>query len=128
MIYLLDTQLLVWATVATHRLSVSAREVLVDAEVELAFSAVSIWEVAIKTSLGKADFDVDPGALLLHLRSVGYIELHVRPEHALPLVAMPLLHKDPFDRLILAQAMAEGMTLLTADHAIARYPGPVRLV
>lgn len=125
---LLDTQLLLWAAGEPRRLSPAARKQLSDPSNELLFSAASFWEIAIKHTLGREDFQVEPRLLRRGLLDNGYIELSVTSEHAVTVHSLPPLHKDPFDRLLLAQAMAEGITLLTGDTQLARYPGPVRKV
>jgi len=125
---LLDTQLLLWAAGSPERLSVAARRYLNDSKNELIFSAASLWEITIKRSLGRDDFRVEPRVLRRALLDNGYVELPVTSEHAVNVEALPPLHKDPFDRLLLAQALVEGITLLTADAQLARYRGPVRKV
>lgn len=125
---LLDTQLLLWAAGEPERLSPRARQQINDARNELLFSAASLWEVAIKSGLGREDFRVEPRVLRRALLDNGYVELPVTSEHAVNVDALPPLHKDPFDRLLLSQAMVEGITLLTADAQLARYRGPVRKV
>ena len=94
----------------------------------LHFSAASLWEVAIKASLGRADFDIDARLLRRGLLDNGYFELPVTSSHAVAVLSLPPLHKDPFDRLLLAQAISEGFVLLTADTQLMRYPGPLRQV
>lgn len=126
--FLLDTQLLLWAAGQPKRLSAVARRHLNNPRNELLFSAASLWEIAIKNSLGRDDFRVEPRLLRRGLLDNGYIELPITSEHAVTLDSLPDLHKDPFDRILLAQALSEGVTLLTADAQLARYPGPVRKV
>lgn len=126
--YLLDTQLLLWASGDTGKLGATARKLLSDPRNELLFSAASLWEVAIKTTLGRADFQVDPRLLRRGLIDNGYTELPVTSQHAVSIDTLPPLHKDPFDRLMLSQALTEGIALLTTDDRLARYPGPVRKV
>ena len=126
--FLLDTHLLLWAAYEPDRLSPMAREALTDQDNELMFSAASLWEVAIKASLGRADFQVDLPLFHSALLDMGCMELPVVAEHALVVAKLPRLHKDPFDRLLVAQATQIGVTLLTVDRRIAHYPGPVRLV
>lgn len=125
---LLDTQLLLWAAGQPERLSARAKRQLNDPENALLFSAASLWEITIKTSLGRDDFRVEPRVLRRGLLDNGYVELAITSEHAVNVDALPPLHKDPFDRLLLAQALVEGITLLTADAQLARYRGPVRKV
>lgn len=125
---LLDTQLLLWAAGQPERLSAAARRQLRDQKNELLFSAASIWEITIKRSLGRDDFRVEPRLLRRGLLDNGYIELPVTSEHAVNIDSLLDLHKDPFDRILLAQALTEGITLLTTDAQLARYPGPVRKV
>ena len=125
---LLDTQILLWAAGQPERLSAAAKRQLNHPENELLFSAASLWEIAIKSSLGREDFRVEPRVLRRGLLDNGYIELPITSQHAVGLDALPDLHKDPFDRMLLAQALTEGITLLTADAQLARYRGPVRKV
>jgi len=125
---LLDTHLLLWAAGQPGRLSAGARKLLNDSRNELLFSAASLWEIAIKKTLGREDFRVEPRLLRRGLLDNGYTELPITSEHAVGIDSLPLLHKDPFDRLLLAQAFHEGITLLTSDAQLARYAGPVRKV
>lgn len=125
---LLDTHLLLWAAATPDRLSAEACRWIEAPEHELLFSAASLWEVAIKSGLGRDDFQVDARLLRRGLLDNGYLELPITGAHAAAVTGLPPLHKDPFDRLLVAQAMTEGITLLTADALVARYPGPVRLV
>lgn len=125
---LLDTQILLWAAGQPGRLSAAARRQLNNPNNELLFSAASLWEITIKKSLGRDDFRVEPRLLRRGLLDNGYIELPVTSEHAVSIDTLPDLHKDPFDRILLAQALTEGVTLLTTDAQLARYPGPVRKV
>ncbi len=125
---LLDTQLLLWAAGQPERLSTAARRQLNNPKNELIFSAASLWEITIKNSLGRDDFRVEPRTLRRALLDNGYTELTVTSEHAVNVDALPPLHKDPFDRLLIAQALVEGITLLTADAQVARYRGSVRKV
>jgi PIN domain nuclease of toxin-antitoxin system len=125
---LLDTQLLLWAAGAPRRLSTVARRLLADSRHELWFSAASLWEVTIKAQLGREDLVVAPRVLRRGLLENGYRELSITSEHAVQLEGLPDLHRDPIDRLLVAQAQYEGITLLTADERVASYPGPIRLV
>jgi PIN domain nuclease of toxin-antitoxin system len=125
---LFDTHLLLWAAATPARLPPAARALLDDPAEEIRFSAASIWEVAIKNGLGRADFQVDPRLLRQGLLDAGYTELAVSGAHAAGVDGLPPLHRDPFDRLLVAQAMLEAVLLVTADPQVARYPGPIRLV
>jgi len=125
---LLDTQLLLWAAGQSARLSQAARTLLDDERNELLFSAASLWEVAIKHALGRADFRVQPRVLRHGLLSNGYSELAVTSADAVAIDMLPPIHKDPFDRLLLAQSATQAALLVTADPVVAQYPGPVRLV
>jgi PIN domain nuclease of toxin-antitoxin system len=125
---LLDTQLLLWAVHEPARLSDEAKRLFSEPANDLFFSAASLWETAIKSSLGRADFDVDPQLFRHTLLADGFLELAITSEHAVAVGTLPMVHKDPFDRMLLAQAIVEGLTLLTADEVLARYAGPVRKV
>jgi PIN domain nuclease of toxin-antitoxin system len=125
---LLDTHLLLWAAGQPERLSTAARELVNDPRNELLFSAASLWEIAIKHGLRREDFRVEPRVLRRGLLDNGYAELAVTSQHAVSIDSLPLVHKDPFDRMLLAQAVTEGITLLTSDANLARYLGPVRKV
>ena len=125
---LLDTQILLWAAGHPKRLSTAARKLLNDPRNELLFSAASLWEIAIKNTLGREDFRVEPRLLRRGLLDNGYAELPITSQHAVSIDTLPHLHKDPVDRLLLAQALSEGVTLVTADTQLARYPGPVRKI
>lgn len=125
---ILDTHILLWAAAAPERLPVGAAELIEDAENALVFSAASLWEVAIKAGLGRADFTVDAGVLRRGLVENGYEELPVIATHACAVAALPPIHRDPFDRMLVAQALVEGLTLVTGDAALAGYPGAVRVV
>lgn len=128
MILLLDTHLLLWAAYDPDRLPDSARDQIEDDRNEPVFSAASIWEVAIKASLGRADFDVDARVLRRGLIESGYTELPITSAHAAAVSDLPGLHRDPFDRILVAQSRVEGIPLFTNDRAVAAYGAPVRLV
>ena len=125
---LLDTHLLLWAAGQPERLSPAARALLEDPLNELLFSAASLWEVAIKRGLGRPDFQVDPRLLRRGLLDNGYGELPVMSQHAVAVEGLPPIHKDPFDRMLIAQSIVEGIALVTTDPLVARYNGPVRKV
>jgi PIN domain nuclease of toxin-antitoxin system len=126
--FLVDTHLLLWAANEPRRLSRSAHALLACKENELIFSAASLWEVAIKESLGRSDFRADPNLLRRSLLDNGYIELPISSSHAVAVCQLPRIHNDPFDRLLIAQAIVEGISLATNDEVIAQYPGPIHLV
>ena len=125
---LLDTHLLLWAAGEPKKLSPKARRLIADTDNELIFSAASIWEVAIKRALGRADFQVDTRLFRRGLIDNGYVELPVLSAHAVAVEALPPIHKDQFDRLLIAQSQVEGIVLLTSDATVARYGGSIRLV
>jgi PIN domain nuclease of toxin-antitoxin system len=125
---LLDTHVLLWAAGQPDRLPAKARKLLGDPRNEPIFSSASLWEIAIKSGLGRDDFQVDARLLRRGLLDNGYSELPITSEHAVAIDGLPPIHKDPFDRLLVAQSMVEGITLLTADPLVARYPAPVRKV
>jgi PIN domain nuclease of toxin-antitoxin system len=104
------------------------RRRLSDPRHELMFSAASLWEIAVKHTLGREDFRVEPRLLRRGLLDNGYVELPITSQHAVSVDSLPPLHKDPFDHLLLTQALSEGITLVTSDAQLARYPGPVRKV
>lgn len=125
---LLDTHLLIWAAESAARVPRRARSLMSAPGNELLFSVASLWEIAIKSKLNRRDFQVDPRVLRRGLIDNGYQELPIFSEHAVAIDSLPLIHKDPFDRLLIAQATVEGITLLTDDATVAKYPGPVRMV
>ncbi len=125
---LLDTHLLLWAAAQPTRLSRGVRELLDAPENELLFSAASLWEIVIKQGLGRNDFRVNAHLLRRGLLDNGYGELSINSRHILAVADLPTLHKDPFDRILVAQATVEGITLLTADALVAQYPGAIRKI
>ena len=125
---LLDTHVLLWAAGDPGRLSPAACDLLNAPESEPFFSAASLWEIVIKSGLGRDDFRVDPSALRRGLLDNGYAELPIESRHAVAVNGLPPIHKDPFDRILVAQAQVEGILLVTADPLVARYPGPVRQI
>ena len=120
---LLDTHILLWA--AADKLPPGAAKYVEDNANTLLFSSASIWEIVKKRGLGRTDFVIDPASLYSALLSAGYQELPVTGKQTLLVAGLPPLHKDPFDRILLAGAMAEGIPILTADEELARYPGSV---
>jgi PIN domain nuclease of toxin-antitoxin system len=125
---LLDTHLLLWAAGKPDRLPAEARTLIGNPQNQPVFSSASLWEIAIKRGLGRNDFQVDARLLRRGLLDNGYLELAITSEHAVAIDGLPPFHKDPFDRLLVAQSMVEGITLLTADPLVAQYPAPVRKV
>ncbi len=122
---LLDTHVLIWTATAPGRLSPAARRLIEDTANDLAFSSASLWEIAFKRQLSRDDFRIDPVRLWRGLIENGYAELPLRASHAVAIDALPNFHKDLFDRILIAQAKTEGMTLLTADRNMGRYGDPV---
>ncbi|CAN5162124.1 type II toxin-antitoxin system VapC family toxin [soil metagenome] len=128
MIYLLDTQIVLWAALDAERLGRTARLLLDDPTNGFMFSSAVIWEATIKSAQGRKDFSVDPRLLHRGLLTNGATELPVTSRHGLAVADLPPLHKDPFDRIQVAQARVEGLVLLTADAQVAAYGSPVELV
>ena len=125
---LLDTHILLWVAGAPDRLSTDARALIENPTTDLIFSAASLWEIAIKNKLERADFSIDPRLLRRKLLENSYTELAITGAHTVAVDLLPPIHKDPFDRILVAQAQVEGMTLLTADEIVGRYPGPIRVL
>jgi PIN domain nuclease of toxin-antitoxin system len=125
---LVDTQIAIWALLDTPSLSETARDLIGNPTNECFFSVSSIWEIAIKRALKKPDFLHDPREIRRQLIANDYCELTIQSRHAVEVDSLPLIHKDPFDRILIAQAMVEGITLLTADPVIAQYPSPIKKV
>jgi PIN domain nuclease of toxin-antitoxin system len=125
---LLDTHVLIWAMGATTRLSPETLDSLGDPANEVLFSAASVWEIAIKFALGRADFTLSPQRIMDEALAVGFVELPVRSTAAVRVATLPLLHRDPFDRLLIAQAMAEPAILYTADAQLTTYSELVRRI
>jgi PIN domain nuclease of toxin-antitoxin system len=125
---LLDTHLLLWAAQGAEYLPVDAQGLMSAPANELFFSVASLWEIVIKCGLGRDDFKVDPRVLRRSLQDNAYHELPIHSEHAVAIATLPPIHKDPFDRLLISQALVEGITLLTADARVAEYPGPIQYV
>jgi PIN domain nuclease of toxin-antitoxin system len=121
---LLDTHIFLWSVNGSSRLKPAAQQ-LIDGADAVYVSAASIWELAIKSRLGK--IAVDPAALAAAIDPSGFIELPVQAHHAAGVALLPLHHADPFDRLLIAQAMAEPLRFLTADHTLAQYTDLVML-
>ncbi|OJZ08042.1 MAG: twitching motility protein PilT [Thiobacillus sp. 63-78] len=128
MVLLLDTHVLLWGLDAPERLPREIVGQLESPETTVYFSAASIWEIAIKASLGKIDFPYSPEAIAQAARDTGFVELPVRAEHGAKVAQLPLHHRDPFDRLLIAQSLLLPAQLLTADAALVPYTELVRLV
>jgi PIN domain nuclease of toxin-antitoxin system len=124
---LIDTHLLLWAAFAPERLSSKAAKTLLARQHPLAFSVATIWEVAIKTSLGRPDFAVDPGLLQRALVAQGFVELPIAAALFVRVATLPWIHREPFDRLLVAQAIEEKLTLLTSDAVLKGYGRFVKL-
>lgn len=120
---LLDTHMLLWAAAGT--LPKDAEKMVTDGDNTLFFSPASIWEIGIKKNLARRDFKVDPAALRRGLLDNQYLELPITSLHALTAIELPQIHKDPFDRMLLAQAKAEGIAFLTSDNKLREYSGSV---
>lgn len=125
---LLDTHLLLWAAGSPEKLTPGARAAIENPLNELLFSSASLWEIAIKRGLDRVNFQIDARILRRGLLDNGYQELPITSEHAVSIESLPPIHKDPFDRILIAQATVEGITLLTADTIVARYPGPIQII
>jgi PIN domain nuclease of toxin-antitoxin system len=123
--FLLDTHILLWAAGEPDKLPPAMRTCIEDEQNEMYFSTASIWEIAIKRKLGRDDFVVDPRKFHIALKENGYIELPIRSEHALFVYDLPLMHKNPFDRMLVAQSSTECMGLITVDQAVIDYGGAV---
>jgi len=119
---LLDTHILLWAAQGSEQLSSKAKALIEDPENQLYFSAASLWEIAIKNKLGRADFKVDLAVLRRNLLDNGFEEIAINSALTIGVDALPNIHKDPFDRMLIAQTAVEGITLMTADSVVAGYP------
>jgi PIN domain nuclease of toxin-antitoxin system len=125
---LLDTHLLLWALAEPHRLDSRTTYALEDHDNQVFFSAASIWEISIKSAQGRADFAVNPSRILQRARAIGFIELVISGDAALLVADLPVHHRDPFDRLLIAQAIHKPLRLFTADPKLPRYSELVTLV
>ncbi len=125
---LLDTHILIWAALSPEKLSAEARALIEDFGNELYFSAARLWEISTKFSLNRPDFTLEPTLFAAALTENDFTELPISARHAIRVPHLPPIHKVPFDRLLIAQALTDGMLLLTADDLIAQYPGPIRRV
>lgn len=126
--FLVDTQLLLWNAAGSRRLPARVTRLFRDGRHQFFFSAASLWEIAIKAARGRDDFVADAGAVRDSLEESGFEELAVSASHAVALGRLPAIHGDPFDRMLVAQAMAEPMALITTDERLAAYPGTIEVV
>lgn len=122
---LLDTHLLLWAAEGGKRIPGKLRKLISNEDHALFFSVASLWEIAIKANLGRPDFTLDASVFRRLLIDNGYAELAISGSHVIAAGSLPALHRDPFDRLLVAQAISEGFTLLTSDSSFAGYPGDI---
>lgn len=118
---LLDTHVALWAITDSPKLSKKAREMIESPKSVVWLSAATVWEIAIKHSLGRGDMPVSGQDAMRYFRESGYRFLPVEPEHAAAIEDLPAHHRDPFDRILIAQALVEPMRLLTHDPVVARY-------
>jgi PIN domain nuclease of toxin-antitoxin system len=123
-----DSHLLVWYFAQSEKLPNSARLLMAATENQLFFSSASIWELTIKFVAGRSDFTFPPSVLRKSLLDNGFTEVPITSKHGLGVANLPPIHKDPFDRILIAQAIAEDMVLMTSDETIAQYEGPIQLV
>ncbi len=126
--FLLDTHFILWLPIGGRGISRRARALLENSGNEFLFSAASLWEIALKRARYRDTFGFDPREVRRQMVGNGYEELPVLSQHVFALEALAPIHKDPFDRLLIAQAIVEGITLLTVDETVVRYPGPIRKV
>jgi len=120
--YLLDTHTFLWWIDGSDQLSAKAIALLEDAENDICFSAASAWEIAIKAAQRRLGFTKDRSTVQRAVAEYGFTKLSISHDHALEVFNLPPIHKDPFDRLLIAQAIVEAAPLITSDQAIARYP------
>ncbi len=125
---LLDTHILLWAVGMSGRLSTATRQMLETPDNEVYYSAANLWEIAIKSRLRRTDFPVDPEQLLAALPAMDFTELPITARHAAAVARLPSLHRDPFDRLLIAQSQVEPMILLTNDELLVQYGASVKLI
>jgi PIN domain nuclease of toxin-antitoxin system len=120
--------LLLWAAASSKRLSREARDLIEDEGNEVHFSAASMWEIAIKSALGRSDFRIDIPAMATALPAMGLTELPVTAAHAVAVTRLPAIHRDPFDRILIAQSIAEPLVFITNDAVLARYGESIRVM
>lgn len=128
MVVLLDTHILLWALGSPQRLPDDMVAQLESPETTVYFSAASIWEIAIKTALGKIDFHYSPEDIAQAARDSSFVEIPISAAHSAKVAHLPLHHRDPFDRLLIAQALLLPAQLITTNAALAPYSELVRLI
>ena len=126
--FLLDTHILIWAAISPHKFSSELVGLLSDPSNHLYFSSASIWEISVKKSLGKRDFKISSKKLHDGLIENGYKEIKVSALHAMEVIKLPYIHRDPFDRILVAAAIWENMPLLTNDSKLSPYHSLVRVL
>lgn len=126
--YLLDTHVLLWAIQNHPKLSKKAKDIILNPDNELWFSTASIWEIAIKYSAQKPNGFIDPTYFYQILKRNQYKELPIYSNHATAVKSLPFFHKDPFDRMLIAQSHCENLMLMTVDEKIAQYDGQIIMV
>jgi PIN domain nuclease of toxin-antitoxin system len=126
--FLVDTQLLLWNVYGSRRLPASVARLFRDGRHRFFYSAASLWEIAIKASRGREDFVADVAAIRETLEDNGFDELPITGQHAVAVAGLPPIHADPFDRMLVAQALAEPMAFITTDERLATYPGTIEVV
>jgi len=126
--FLVDTQLLLWNVYGSRRLPARVARLFRDGRHEFYYSAASLWEITIKAARGRVDFLVDPREICDALEENGFHELPIAARHAVALSALPPIHADPFDRMLVAQSIVEPMALITSDARLAGYPGTIEVV
>jgi PIN domain nuclease of toxin-antitoxin system len=123
---LVDTHIVLWWLIDSRKLPEDAERIIKDKDNAIFVSAASIWEIAIKATLGQ--IEVDPFAIEAAIEPSGFVELPITGKHAAQLSKLPLHHRDPFDRILVAQSLLEPMRLLTGDQVLAQYGEMVLLV
>jgi PIN domain nuclease of toxin-antitoxin system len=126
--FLVDTQLLLWNVYGSRKLPARVARLFRDGRHQFFYSAASLWEIAIKAGLGRAHFVADTAAIRETLEDNGFAELPVSAQHAVAVSRLPTIHADPFDRMLVAQAITEPMALITTDERLAAYPGTIEVV
>ena len=126
--FLVDTQLLLWNVYGSRKVPAPVARLFRDGRHQFFYSAASLWEIAIKAARGRQDFTADTAAIRETLEDNGFSELPVSEQHAVALSDLPAIHGDPFDRMLVAQAITEPMALITTDERLAAYPGTIEVV